>query len=296
MRAFLAEYTVFHDPDLAVEGRAMLKILSESFARCGYEVVSPRGGDLMAEIEDLAPDCDVGLVIAPDHLLAPLTKKLEDCTRNIGCGSMNIALCANKKRSLEVLAAHGIPVPAEKTDGLKVVKPVRGCDTYNTRLTEAAPGPDEIGQEYIEGEPMSVSLIGSRIVGEACLYFSGAEPLVLSLNRQKISLGEDGYFAYHGGETPVDHPMKDEIIKTAVKAATVLGCQGYVGVDLIVGDRPYVLEVNPRMTTSMVGIAVCMEEEIASLLVDASCGKVPANGVHLKGRVEFDREGRVTPL
>jgi predicted ATP-grasp superfamily ATP-dependent carboligase len=294
MRAFLAEYTVFHDPALAAEGKAMMTVLSGSFSRCGYEVVTPRGGDLMAEIEDLAPDCDVGLVIAPDSLLAPLTKKVEDCTETLGCNSLNVALCANKKQSLKVLAAHGIPVPEERRDGLKVVKPVYSCDTANTRLTTDAPGEGEMGQEYIEGDPLSVSLVVNRYVGEACLFYTGRPPLVLSLNRQYVPL-KDGVFTYMGGETPVDHPMKEEIIETAVKAASVLGCQGYAGVDLVVADKPYVLEVNPRPTTSLVGIAACMKEEIAKVLVDASRGMAP-DAVTLDGRVRFDRNGKVERL
>jgi len=69
MKAFLAEYATFHDPHLAPEGRAMLDTLAGSFDRCGYEVVTPEGGDFLGEIRRLAPECDVGLVIAPDHLL-----------------------------------------------------------------------------------------------------------------------------------------------------------------------------------------------------------------------------------
>jgi len=294
MRAFLAEYTVFHDPDLAVEGRAMLEALSGSFTRCGYEVVTPAGGDLGAEISALAPSCDVALVIAPDHLLAPLTRKIEDCTHNIGCGSMNVALCANKRRTSGILAAHGVPVPSEKTDGLKVIKPVSGCGAHGVRLSEDAPGEGEIGQEYVEGEHLSVSLVGSRIVGETCLYFSGDPFLTLAVNRQSVTV-EDGAFAYRGGETPVDHPRLDEVVETAVRAATLLGCQGYVGVDIVLADRPYVVDVNPRPTTSMVGIAACMEEEIARVLVDASYGKAPAS-VHLSGRVRFVKDGRLERL
>ena len=70
MRVLLAEYTVAHDPALAPEGAAMLSVLRNSFERCGFEVISPGTGDFAAEIEKLAPSCDYGLVIAPDHLLA----------------------------------------------------------------------------------------------------------------------------------------------------------------------------------------------------------------------------------
>jgi predicted ATP-grasp superfamily ATP-dependent carboligase len=56
-----------------------------------------------------------------------------------------------------------------------------------------------------------------------------------------------------------------------------------------------VVDVNPRITTSIVGIAACMEEEIADVLVRASRGKGPST-VHLSGRVKFDTKGLVERL
>ena len=60
MRALLAEYAVIAEPSLAPEGAAMLRVLSESFERIGYEIVSPEGGDFGSELRRLAPGCDVG--------------------------------------------------------------------------------------------------------------------------------------------------------------------------------------------------------------------------------------------
>jgi len=73
----------------------------------------------------------------------------------------------------------------------------------------------------------------------------------------------------------------------------VLGCQGYCGVDMVVADKVYVVDVNPRITTSLVGIAACMKEEIADLLVSASKGVGP-EVIHLTGSVRFDTNGKVT--
>ena len=292
MRALLAEYTVSHDPSLAPEGAAMLAVLSQSFVRCGYEVVSVGAGDFGDEIGRLGPSCDVGLVIAPDHLLSRYTTILEQHTHNIGCGSMSAAVCANKVHTAKILRSHGIPVPDEMSAGRRVVKPVNGCGAAGVRLTEGPAGPGEFGQRYIEGEHLSVSLVGSRVVGDACMYFSGAPPLVLALNRQAVTIDDDGVFHYLGGETPVGHPRGAEILDSAKKTVEVLGCQGYCGVDVVVADRVYVVDVNARITTSLVGIAACMEEEIADILVSASKGDPPAQ-VHLSGRVKFDKAGKV---
>ncbi|MCU0628681.1 MAG: ATP-grasp domain-containing protein [Methanoregulaceae archaeon] len=295
MKVFLAEYTMAHDPGLAPEGAAMLGVLKGSFERCGYEVVIPGGGEFAEEIRHLAPGCDAGLVIAPDHLLFRYTSLLEQLTHNIGCGSMNAAVCAHKRRAAAILSRHNIPVPEEGAKGRRVLKPEQGCGAQGVRLSSDEPGKGEFAQEFIDGEHLSVSLVGSRLVGNACSYYTGKAPLLLAVNRQHIGIDAGGRFHYLGGETPVVHPRHEEIVGTAVQALNVLGCQGYCGVDIVLSDRPYVVDVNPRITTSLVGIAACMEEEIADILVAASKGGGP-DKVHLSGRVRFDNQGRVAQL
>ena len=294
MLALLAEYTVFHNPALAPEGKAMLSVLKESFLRSGYDVITPESGDFEAELRRLSPLADVGLVIAPDHLMGKYSKILEDNCHSIGCGSLNCALCSNKQHSGAILAAQGITVPRELSEGIRVIKEKRGAGAQNMRVADDEPGPGEFGQEFIEGEHMSVSLVIGRYVGDACSYYSGRSPLVLSLNRQYIRFGE-GTVTFEGGEVGVDHPRKDEIVATAIKAATLLGCQGYAGVDVIVGDDVYVVDVNPRPTSSLTGIVAVMEEEIAEILVASSKGDVPES-VHLVGRARYDKNGTVTVL
>ncbi|MCQ1538148.1 ATP-grasp domain-containing protein [Methanocalculus taiwanensis] len=292
MKVLLAEYTLHHDPELAPEGEAMLKTLKRSFEHLGYEVVSPGDGDFGNEIERLAPDCRYGLVIAPDHLLAEFTRRMEGSTHNVGTDSTNAAVCANKRLTGRLLAEHGIDVPQEVSSGMRVIKPIRGSGSVNVRIADEEPCEGEFGQEILTGDLLSVSVIGSRVVGDACSFYSGAPPFILAINRQMI--GKNGSrIIYCGGETPVDHPRAEEIKEIAKKVLTTLGCQGYIGIDMIVGDRITVIDVNPRITTSMIGIAEVMEEEIADLLIKASEG-VELEPVHLKGTVTFDTHGGIT--
>jgi predicted ATP-grasp superfamily ATP-dependent carboligase len=295
MKVLLAEYATAHDPSLAAEGAAMLSVLKQSFERCGYDVMVPGNGDFGAEMEHVAPLCDMGLVVAPDHLLARYTQILEQHTHNLGCGFMTVALCANKVRTEKILHSHNVPVPAELSAGKRVIKPVKGCGAQGVRISDGPTGAGEFSQQYIEGEHFSVSIVASRVVGDACLYFSGKPPLVLAVNRQYIETGSDGLFHYRGGETPV-HPAREaEIVEVAKNVVEVLGCQGYCGVDVVVADKVYVVDVNPRITTSLVGIAACMKEEIAGILVAASKGEGPDH-VHLTGSARFDTQGKVTRI
>jgi predicted ATP-grasp superfamily ATP-dependent carboligase len=295
MKVLLAEYTSAHDSSLAPEGAAMLSVLKQSFERCGYDVVVPGTGDFGAEIERIAPICDMGLVIAPDHLLARYTQILEQHTHNLGCGFMTVALCANKVQTDKILRSHKVTVPAEVSAGTRVIKPVKGCGAQGVRISDGPTGVGEFSQKYIDGENFSVSIVASRVVGDACLYFSGKPPLVLAVNRQYIETGSDGLIHYRGGETPV-HPAREaEIIEVAKNVVGVLGCQGYCGIDVVVSDKVYVVDVNPRITTSLVGIAACMKEEIADILVAASKGGGP-DQVYLTGSARFDTQGKVTRI
>ncbi len=295
MKVLLAEYATCRDPTLAHEGAAMFNTVKQSFERCGYEVVVPGCGDFAAEIEHLAPHCEMGLVIAPDNLLARYTQILEQHTHNLGCGFMTVALCANKVQTEKILRSHGVPVPSEVITGKRMVKPVKGCGAQGVRVSDGPVGDGEFAQQYIDGEHFSVSLVASRVIGDACAYYTGKPPLVLAVNRQHIEHGADGAIYYLGGETPV-HPAREaEIIEVAKKTIIILGGQGYCGVDVVVADKIYVVDVNPRITTSLVGITACMNEEIAEILIDASKGGGPEQ-VHLTRSVRFDTHGKVSSV
>jgi predicted ATP-grasp superfamily ATP-dependent carboligase len=298
MKILLAEYASHHaetDPSLALEGRAMLSTLQKSFERAGHTVCSPSPGtDFESEIRRIGSRCDNGLVIAPDDMLFSYTKTLEDVCRNIGCNSISVAICANKQKSGNSLAGQGIDVPREVTSGKRVIKDISGAGALHMKYADEEPLDAQFGQEYISGEHLSVSLIVSRVTGEVCLYYTGEGPLLLAVNRQDIRIEDNGQFLYCGGETPITHPRHHEIVSIAKKTVLALGCQGYIGIDLVVSpDRIVVVDVNPRPTGSLIGIAQCISEEIASLILDASYGKQigPVTYIH---RVTFDKSGSVS--
>lgn len=299
MKVLIAEYTASCDPSLAPEGKAMVSVLQESFERLGHTVLLPGSGDFDAEIARLAPQCDYGLVIAPDVLLSKFTHTLELATHNIGSDSTAIAVCANKRLTAKVLAGIGISVPQEVPadyTGRRVIKPIKGAGSVGVRIAKDGelPGKDEMAVEYLEGEHYSVSIVGSRVVGEACGFYSGLPPVFLTINRQHAVVGEDGVFTYHGGETPVHPKREEEIIEVAKKTIERLGCQGYVGIDMIVGEKIWVVDVNPRPTMSLIGVAGVIEEEIADVLLKATVG-LPLKCVHYNGKTAtFDETGGVT--
>jgi predicted ATP-grasp superfamily ATP-dependent carboligase len=69
-------------------------------------------------------------------------------------------------------------------------------------------------------------------------------------------------------------------------AAQALDLRGYAGIDLVVGDLPPGHGRNPRPTTSIVGIAKVMREELADLILRARFASLPERVV-VEGECDF---------
>ena len=279
MKVMLAEYSVCTGMGEAIrkEGAAMLKTLQKSFEEAGCSVSVPLdfGDDFLAT----AKACDCGIVIAPDDLLAGFTAKLESACINLGCSPAAIRLCADKLETTELLLYNGVPAPRIVREGQVkcVVKPRTGCGSEGVFLAgEPADIEGYISTEFIDGEHLSVSLLG------------GADTILpLTLNRQHIHM--DGKFEYDGNDVNVDHPARDEIFAVARKTGHMLGCRGLFGVDVVYADRPYVVDVNPRPTTSVVGVARVLDRNLAELILLARFGVLP-DRVGYRGRCTFTKK------
>ena len=320
MKILIAEFAVGTgaEKSLIPEGAAMLKTLAESFVRLGHEVYYPSAGieihagtvlkstagNFRQVIESKAQDCDAGLAIAPDWMLPELNRILEESTVNLGCSPESAACCADKLLCTKILQKAGIKAPELAVKPVKgkkyVTKPRFGCGAEATYLVTEFENNNEnndenndenneefIASEYIEGTHLSVSLIAGR------------KPLPLTVNRQfiefirsKSEIESNGQKAgvlgikYNGSQTPYPTPKRAELYETAVSTAKCLKCSGYVGIDMVLADIPYVVDVNPRPTASLFGISRVMREEIGDLLLRNKFGELP-DSVHLEGEYRF---------
>ena len=113
-------------------------------------------------------------------------------------------------------------------------------------------------QRYVEGRAASVSLLATT-----------AGTTVLSLNAQSVRPGIP--FVYHGGVAGVSHPRGVEACRLAQRAvALVPGLRGYVGVDLVLGEEAcWLMEINPRPTTSYVGLRRVIDLNMAAAIWSA---------------------------
>jgi predicted ATP-grasp superfamily ATP-dependent carboligase len=126
-----------------------------------------------------------------------------------------------------------------------------------------------IAQEFIRGEAASVSLLST-----------GKKAKALSLNKQNVNLaGPETDSSYEGGVVPFEHWLKQEAFKIAEEVTEAFSdLKGYVGVDFVFTEhKPFVVDVNPRLTTSFIGLRKVARFNVADALVNAVLrGTLPA--------------------
>ncbi len=293
MKILVAEYAVGAGvEEYMLEGKAMLRTLVRSFTACGHDVSYPTAGEKIGEgkavstarfedsVQKLSKECDAALVIAPDEMLGDLTEIVEENNINLGCPSRAVRLCADKLKCTRALERKNIPVPATigngKYTGDFIIKPRYGCASEGMHRSRGGTlRKDFIATGYIEGEHLSASVI------------TGRTQLPLTVNKQLIEINDS--ISYEGGVVPYYSDRNEEIMDIAKKTTKALGCKGYAGVDIVLGDKPYVVDVNPRPTTSIIGIARVLQAEIADLILRSRFGELPGE-VKIKGSFTFKKE------
>jgi predicted ATP-grasp superfamily ATP-dependent carboligase len=295
MRIEGARVTVLRDPrvlNLALPGCELVDVLDKR---------SHQG-----ELERLANAVDATILIAPefDRILLDTSRRVVAAGGLLASPSPEfIAIAADKHRTCELLAAAGIPTPPgvllESNDSLPhafqypaVLKPVDGAGSQDTYLVS---GPHDTPpayawprrlERYMPGLPASVAVLcgpGGRVPLAAC--------------KQRIS--EDGRFRYLGGELPLAPGLAERATTLAERALSALpSTVGYVGVDLVLGlnpngDEDAVIEVNPRLTTSYVGLRAAAQQNLANAMMLIIAGD--ARKVDFSNRpIEFEPSGNVS--
>jgi len=313
---------------LLAEGRAMAAALTTDFCLLpGFEVwttrdrrlgeLHPRGcravtiGNSSEEeqaIKRLAADADWTLLIAPETdgaLLKRCEVVIAAGGRLLSPGRDVIAIAGNKEETAKVLTGRGVPVPrggilqtnsvgtaAERQFSI-VVKPLDGCGSESVRLIR---GFLELSaeqfnrmmrwEEFVPGMAASVAVLcGPRgnVSLPAC--------------RQRLST--DGQFTYLGGRLPL-LPEQDKRARRLAEAAAgaLPNPLGYIGVDLILGgavdgSRDRVIEINPRLTTSYVGLRAACKTNLAAAMLMIARGD-SADLCFESGPVEFLADGTIT--
>jgi predicted ATP-grasp superfamily ATP-dependent carboligase len=143
-----------------------------------------------------------------------------------------------------------------------------------------------IVQPFVPGVAASVCLIAGP--GQTVL-FPPAEQL-LSTNRR---------FRYLGGRLPLEGPAYLRRVRRQALPASlaVLGLGGWFGVDLVLGPQPAgiadaVIEINPRLTTSYVGLRRLAKCNLMRTLLGIQSGGHFGELEYQNARVEFTAAGQ----
>ncbi|HYG90676.1 MAG TPA: ATP-grasp domain-containing protein [Azospirillum sp.] len=229
--------------------------------------------------KELAGTVDAVWPIAPET--AGALERLSRLVDAAGCRLLNsradaVAIAASKAATTATLAAAGIPVvPAWRVedmneppdDGPWVVKPDDGAGCVDTRLLRdyvewvrwraASERAGFVVQPFIPGAPASLSMLCRD--GQAWL---------LTVNRQHVVLFGSS-FVYRGGVVGgmAASPAFSDLAQGI--AGAMPGLFGYVGVDFVATTGgPLVLEVNPRLTTSYIGMRRAAGLNVAAAVLD----------------------------
>jgi predicted ATP-grasp superfamily ATP-dependent carboligase len=311
------------------EGAAMVRALLEDFAllpavqldtlydhRLGRLESAPAevhpvrtGREERARFSELAAASDGTIVIAPEFdglLLQRCQWVLAAGGHLLGPGLETVSLAADKNAMARHLEAAQVPVPASRcVRGAAplpadftypaVLKPTDGAGSLHLAWvagpTGAVGGPVRLGPMRLERYCPGVHVSVSFLAGSA-----GTFPMIPC--RQRLS--GDGRFAYQGGEILVDAATSDRARQLATAAAATLPDPlGYFGIDLVLGPDPegsedVVIEVNPRMTTSYIGLRAAACGNLADWMVQIASGKRPEM-VFRPQRIQFHADGRVIP-
>jgi hypothetical protein len=303
MKILLAEYAmgIGLGGTLLLEGKAMVSTLAESFTHLGHEVsyltaeskikygnpIISNEQTFKERLERFSKESNAGLVIGPDELLGDLTQIIEKNTINLGCSSKSIRQCADKLTCTKILGSNSITAPKIvdiESKGNYVVKPRFGCASEGVRLKDTGKmdihDEEYIATEFIEGEHLSISLI------------CGQKALPLSLNKQLIDIKEENgetIFDYKGNQVPYKTQFEEEVFAIAKKTVETLECNGFVGIDIVYGDKAYIIDVNPRPTTAIFGLVRILGCEIGELLLMNMFGELPES-VELNGECSFTKD------
>lgn len=312
---------------LLPEGRAMVAAMAADLSRIpdvelfvtrdqrlpdstipdGTQVVIAGTDDEREQLTTWAMRVDGVLLIAPEYgrRLQERAEWIERAGgRLLSPDAAFIELATHKTRTAEHLARSGIPVPRamllQADESLPdefpfpaVFKPEDGVGCLDTHLASAR---HEVAG--IRSQLSGICRVEAYCAGQAASVIGLCGPrrrALLPPCYQHISV--NGHFQYLGGAYPLPRPLMNRACHLARRAFEALpATSGCVGLDLVLGDDPdgtqdVVIEVNPRLTTSYLGLRQATTGNLAAaMLAILQGGRSPL--FFLPNAVEFETDGR----
>jgi len=153
-------------------------------------------------------------------------------------------------------------------------------------------------QEFIEGKDLSASLIGVPFTKDSQIR----NPLLLSINSQNVDIKNLGRESeYYGGYTPLENYQEVENdLKLTLEKIDFSEVSGYFGTDFIRTNdsKVYYIEINPRLTTSYIGLRNVINQNPARLILESKLNRLKYCEVKytyhsLFSRIEMDYNEKI---
>jgi predicted ATP-grasp superfamily ATP-dependent carboligase len=252
--------------------------------------------ELEEKFLEILSQVDAAYIIAPetDDLLRSLVEFVEQ----VGVVSLNspakvIEKVSNKIVFSKSLKRYGIPAPETlifntrdsseeigqiiqdkinfpvifKTSngvsccGLSVVRNKEQVSAAVRKIQNETSGKEFLVEELIKGTAASVSL-----------FSIDGKSIPVSLNRQEVAIETpEAASSYLGGSVPLDNALQDEAFDKAKRIVELFpDLRGYTGIDFVLAEGEAVpIEVNPRLTTSYIGLRRVIDFNPAQAIINA---------------------------
>jgi len=142
-------------------------------------------------------------------------------------------------------------------------------------------------QEYIDGEDLSASIIN----GVYSKKPEAMNQIILSINAQIVKFKDSvNDSIYLGGFTPVvDYEFLKDSLEKILKSMDLSSFRGYFGIDFIkkTDNSIYFIEINPRLTTSYIGIRNILEYNPLEMIFNQNKPSLNLNRLHHQGFSKF---------
>ncbi len=255
-------------------------------------IIAPENADTLYNLTKIAERNQLIVLGSTSEAVKVLSNKwnVKKIAENLGLNVPHlekISFNASLKEVKEILDNIGYPAVLRNLDsvggeGIISVTSKSDLNTAITTLKSTTTHHEFIAHKYIKGIPASVSLLSN-----------GVTAIPISLNAQAVNFDQQtGLLDYLGGYTPLKYKVSVQVKKTALKLVEYMsGVRGYIGVDFVIdeSDQPFILEVNPRLTTSYIAIRrvtdINLMEAIRKAVVD---GSLPEK-INLEGSAFFSK-------
>lgn len=271
-------------------------------------------GSLNDWLGQQAARADLTLIIAPEcHGILEQRARAVLAAQGqlLGPDPAWIALASDKTATLRRLSEFFVPVPRGMHGTLvelaawpgpfpAVLKPNDGVGAGGVRrvreraelllalkeLAEQYPAPSIWRcEEFLPGQAASVAILAGSVKYDVLLPAT-----------QRVEFDAQGYAHYRGGAFTLTEQQQARARQLGAKVSRVLPrIHGYFGIDLILGEaadgsQDAVLEINPRLTTSYLGLRAVCAESLADALLSYR-GYHRGSIEWSPDRVEFNEQG-----